>query len=142
MLSSDIKPYERRIYYYETDKMITHHSNYIRLMEEARVDYLRQIGWGFTRLEGLGFVSPVVSVSGEYKHPTAFDELISAKVKLVKLRAASFELEYRIASKDSGLLVFVGSSQHCFTKDGKPVNLKKAIPEFYRTLSELLEIPE
>ena len=33
--------YERRINYYETDKMgIVHHSNYIRFFEEARVDML------------------------------------------------------------------------------------------------------
>lgn len=33
--------YLRKINYYETDKMgIVHHSNYIRFMEEARVDFL------------------------------------------------------------------------------------------------------
>ena len=32
--------YIHTVQYYETDKMgITHHSNYIRWMEEARVDF-------------------------------------------------------------------------------------------------------
>ena len=36
--------YLRKINYYETDKMgITHHSNYIRFMEEARIYFLKQI---------------------------------------------------------------------------------------------------
>ena len=40
-----IKPYVHKVQYYETDKMqITHHSNYLRFMEEARIDYLEQIG--------------------------------------------------------------------------------------------------
>ena len=39
------KGYNHTVQYYETDKMgITHHSNYIRWMEEARVDFLKQIG--------------------------------------------------------------------------------------------------
>ena len=38
--------YIRRVNYYETDKMgITHHSNYVRWMEEARIDFLEKIGW-------------------------------------------------------------------------------------------------
>ena len=35
--------YKHTIQYYETDKMgITHHSNYIRFMEEARIHFLKE----------------------------------------------------------------------------------------------------
>ena len=35
--------YIHKVHYYETDRMgITHHSNYIRWMEEARVNFLDQ----------------------------------------------------------------------------------------------------
>ena len=34
--------YTHQVQYYETDKMqITHHSNYIRFMEEARVEFFK-----------------------------------------------------------------------------------------------------
>ena len=47
-----MKPYIHKVQYYETDKMgITHHSNYIRWMEEARVDFMEQIGWGYDKME-------------------------------------------------------------------------------------------
>ena len=37
-----------RVQYYETDRMgVTHHSNYIRFMEEARVAYLEQLGFPY-----------------------------------------------------------------------------------------------
>ena len=37
--------YTHRVAYYETDRMgFAHHSNYIRWMEEARVDFLERIG--------------------------------------------------------------------------------------------------
>ena len=37
--------YKHKVQYYETDKMqVVHHSNYIRWMEEARVEFLEKIG--------------------------------------------------------------------------------------------------
>ena len=47
-----LQTYRHEVKYYETDKMgITHHSNYIRFMEEARIDWLDQLGYGFDRME-------------------------------------------------------------------------------------------
>ena len=46
---------EIMVRYQETDQMgIVHHSNYIRWMEEARIDFLSQIGWDFDKLEEMG----------------------------------------------------------------------------------------
>ena len=66
-----MKPYIHKVNYYETDKMgITHHSNYVRFMEEARVDFLDQLGWSFDKLEAKGVVSPVLSLESVlYKSP-------------------------------------------------------------------------
>ena len=51
--------FQHKVQYYETDRMgITHHSNYVRWMEEARVHFLEQIGWGYDRLESSGILSP------------------------------------------------------------------------------------
>ncbi len=42
-----MKACQHQVQYYETDKMgVTHHSNYIRFMEEARVAFLKALGWG------------------------------------------------------------------------------------------------
>jgi len=36
-----MKPYIRKVQYYETDMMgVTHHANYIHWMEEARIDFI------------------------------------------------------------------------------------------------------
>ena len=55
---------------------ITHHSNYIRFMEEARIELLDEYGYGFERMEAEGISSPVVSVSVEYRKPTTFRDEI------------------------------------------------------------------
>ena len=41
-----VAEYIHKVQYYETDKMgVTHHSNYLRIMEEARTDFLEKIGY-------------------------------------------------------------------------------------------------
>lgn len=50
--------YIRRVKYYETDRMgITHHSNYVRWFEEARMEYLKNIGYSMCWIESKGFTS-------------------------------------------------------------------------------------
>ena len=79
--------YIHTVQYYETDKMgITHHSNYIRWMEEARVDFLSQIGWDYARLETAGIFSPVLNVNCEYKRTTTFPEQITIRVTVREFR--------------------------------------------------------
>ena len=52
--------YIHSVKYYETDKMgITHHSNYVRWMEEARTDFLKNAGYGIRRLEKEGVIGSV-----------------------------------------------------------------------------------
>ena len=51
---------KHEVQYYETDRMgITHHSNYVRWMEEARTFFLREIGWPYEKIEEEGSISPV-----------------------------------------------------------------------------------
>ena len=60
--------YIHKTQYYESDQMgIIHHSNYIKWMEEARIAFMDAIGAGYAAMEKAGIVSPVVSLSVEYK---------------------------------------------------------------------------
>ena len=73
--------FERKINYYETDRMgIVHHSNYIRYMEEARCAWLENIGIPFTLLEENGITIPVLGVNVTYKHHVTFGETIIIKI--------------------------------------------------------------
>lgn len=60
--------YRRRAQYHETDQMgIIHHSNYIKWMEEARIAFMGEMGFGYGEVEKRGIVSPVAGVSVSYK---------------------------------------------------------------------------
>ena len=132
-------PYVHSVQYYETDKMgITHHSNYVRWMEEARVDFLSQIGWDFAKMEEMGIASPVLSVSCEYKKPTVFYEKTYITVKVKEFKGVKLFLEYEMKN-GNGDLVCLGTSSHAFFgTDGRPVRMKQDHPDLYKALSDLV----
>ena len=129
------KGYNHTVQYYETDKMgITHHSNYIRWMEEARVDFLKQIGWDYDKLEEIGVISPVTEVSCKYKNTTTFADEIWIVVSVEECKGVRLKLLYEMKKAD-GTCVCVAHSEHCFVDtDGRPINLKKKYPEFYEAI--------
>ena len=131
--------YLHTVQYYETDKMgITHHSNYIRWMEEARIDFLSQIGWDYARLEGMGIISPVLSVTCEYKQSTTFSDRIYISVAVKEFKGVKLHLAYEMKNQD-GKTVCNGTSSHAFlNREGKPIRMKQEMPELFETLSGLV----
>ena len=133
--------YKRKVQYYETDKMsIVHHSNYIRMLEEARIDYLDKIGTGFDEIEALGFMSPVVSVECEYKFPLRFPDEFRVETKLEFFDNVKYGFSYKIIKCDDETLCAVGKSTHCFTdNDGNVVSLRRSKRELFDRLVSLAE---
>lgn len=131
--------YIHTVQYYETDKMgITHHSNYIRWMEEARIDFLDQIGWNYARLEREGIISPVVGVECRYKRPTTFDDQVEIEVRVEELRGVKLIIGYTMTDRASGAVVLEGKTTHCFTDaNGKVIRLARQFPELARALEAL-----
>lgn len=127
--------YKHKVNYYETDKMgITHHSNYIRWMEETRVDFLEKIGWGFDRLEAMGIISPVTSVDCHYKLSTRFPEEITIRAFVEEFRGVRLKLRY-IMTNSEDKVVCEATSEHCFLDvNGRPVRMERDYPELFALL--------
>ncbi len=89
--------YMHTVQYYETDKMgITHHSNYIRWMEEARICFLSQIGWDYVRIEEMGIISPVLSVTCDFKKTTTFSDKVAINVNVEEFKGVKLHLAYEM----------------------------------------------
>ena len=131
--------YHHRAQYYETDQMgIVHHSNYIRWFEEARVDLMEQIGFGYKKMEEHGIGSPVLSVSCRYRSMTHFfdDVIILPKVEIYT--GVKLSLSSKVLDATTRELRAVGESSHCFlNRDGRPVSLKKTLPHIHLLFSSV-----
>lgn len=129
--------YKHKIQYYETDKQgVTHHSNYIRIMEETRVDVMEQLGFGYDRMEDAGVYSPVMSVTCDYKRPTTFSDVVEVELTVVELSRLKMRFGYSMTC--GGKIVCQGTSLHCFLgTNGRPVVVEECFPEFFEALKKL-----
>lgn len=135
-----MKPYIIKARYYETDQMgIIHHANYIRWMEEARIDLMNQMGYPYRRFEEMGYLSPVLHAECEYKKSVKFDDEVKIVVSLQEFSRLKFTLKYEIYNmSQGGVLSAVGSTRHCFlnSKTGRPVMMDKEMKEFYEIMKQ------
>lgn len=133
-------PYYHNTKYYETDQMaIVHHSNYIRWFEEARVDWMNQIGVDLREIEDQGMVVPVVSVSCRYRSMTRFGEDVAITVKLKEYNGVRMVFAYEVRDGDTGELRADGESEHCVLRGERVVSLKRAAPELHAFFAAHLE---
>ena len=133
--------YERKINYYETDRMgVVHHSNYIRYLEEARTEWLEALDMPFDLLEKNNITIPALGVNCTYKHHVTFGDIILIHSYAKEYTGVKMTIGYEITDKKTGNVVLIGETKHCFTDNSlKPISLKKYAPEFHNKFSKLLD---
>lgn len=136
----EMKPFQKKTSYYETDQMsVIHHSNYIRWFEDARNDCLEQLEIPYAEMEERGIIIPVIGVSAEYKTMTHFGETVEILLKLESYNSIRFAMSYEVRDVKTGVLRCTGKSQHCFIdRKGMPISLKKAAPDYHEKFMEFL----
>ena len=132
--------YEREVYYYETDRMdCVHHSNYIRWFEEARIHFMREMGFPYDKLEASGIVSPVLHAEADYKSMCRFGQRVRIEVGLSSYTGTRIGFSYRVTDGADGTLRCQGRTSHCFiNREGRPVPLRRACPAYDRRVKELV----
>ncbi len=137
-VKSSIPPYERRAYYYETDRMgIVHHSNYIRWFEEARIYFLEKAGYPYAKMEAEGVMIPVLSASCEYKNNVRFDEDILIDLDIIEFNGFKMTIKYTVTGKQDGQLKATGTTKHFFvTTDLKPIRVNKTHPGIFAVFND------
>ena len=136
-----MEPYVHLVQYYETDAMrVTHHSNYVRFMEEARTDYLERLGLGYDKMEADGLASPVIGLECKYLKPTTYADHI--QIYLYVAGHSALKIVFGYVMKVRGEVVFTAESTHCFVDGNKrPVSLERVYPDFFKRLLAL-QAPE
>lgn len=136
----EIQIYEHHVKYYETDQMaIVHHSNYIRWMEEARMDFMEQMGFSYKQMEEVGIISPVLAVACEYRNMVHFQDTVQIRTTVAAYNGIKLKIGYEMYNKETGELTTIGTSSHCFLVDGKPVSLKRSYPDIDEIFLAYLE---
>ena len=131
--------YSHRVQYYETDMMgVVHHANYIHWMEEARIEWMDQLGFPYAVMEAKGIVSPVKAISCEYKAPCTFGDTVSVAISVESFNGVVMTIRY-VMQKKPDEIVCEARSEHVFlTRDGRFVRLKRELPEFCEAIESFI----
>ena len=138
-----MRPYRRRVHYYETDQMsIVHHANYIRWMEEARVDFLEQAGFPYARMEAQGVFSPVKMISCQYLKSCSFGDEIAISVSVSSFNGVVLTVRYDMMNTENGDRICESVSEHVFLdREGHFVRLKRVMPAFDAAMRQMCSLP-
>lgn len=100
-----------RIRFAETDQMgVAHHSAYVIWLEAARIEWLRERGLDYRRLEEAGVSLAVSAVSVQYLRSSRFDDELTVTATMTELRSRRVRFLYEVTR--AGVLVATGESLH------------------------------
>lgn len=120
-----------RVRYAETDQMgVVYHGNYAPYFEMGRVEWLRNLGLSYKKMEENGIMLPVVSLTMNYKKPAKYDDLLTVRTIFKNQTSVKIEFDYEIYNTNNELLT-TGYSMLVFVdmKTGKPILPPKFILE-------------
>ena len=117
-----------RVYYEDTDLAgIVYYANYLKFIERARTESLRQLGISQSILKDQnGLIFVVRKIGAEYFKPARLDDLMEITTVFHKIKRVSFELEQEIKVRDCKIFqarIKIG----ILDTQGKPKQLPKSI---------------
>ena len=122
-----------RVTYADTDKaQIVHHASYLRYLEIARIEFLRENGFDYAAFErdtDMGL--PVVEANLRYRAPARFDDELEITLGVERLGNTSMVSAIRIAREADTLVE--GRIVHIFVRADR-LNEKASIPDHLRLL--------
>ena len=135
------KPFTRKVFYCETDKMaVVHHSNYLRYLEEARIDFLEQSGYPYDKMEENGVLIPVMTASCRYKRALRYGDEMMIKMRIEEFNGFKFTVSYQIINTATNEVNATAETSHFFVdEEFKPIRTKSVHPEIYRIFSEIIQ---
>jgi acyl-CoA thioester hydrolase len=112
-----------RVYYEDTDMAgIVYYANYLRYIERARSDWVREIGIDQLEMKADGVVFAVRRVEADYIASAVFDDLLEVRTWATSIGPARMEMAQEVW-RDETLLFRAAVTIVCIASSGKPCRL-------------------
>ncbi len=130
-----------RVIYGDTDQMgVAYYANFLRWFEVGRNEYLRALGYPYTRLEEQGIVLPVVEVGCRYLRPAVYDDLLHIESRIEELGRVRVRFAYRIARASTDETLATGFTVHgSLGRQGAPSRLPEHFLHALRAFEQAAE---
>ena len=115
--------FDLQVYYEDTDMAgIVYYANYLRFIERARSDWVRQLGIDQLKMKQDGVVFAVRRVEADYLAPAVFEDRLIVHTSVKHLTAARMVMSQSVARGDE-VLFQADVTIVCIGSGGRPVKL-------------------
>ncbi|KIC43726.1 thioesterase [Ruegeria sp. ANG-S4] len=122
-----IHTFRVRVYYEDTDMGgVVYHANYLKFIERARSDYVRNLGNDQNAMREEGIVWVVRRVEADFLAPAKFDDELEIETSVVSLSGVRLTMAQVVRRGDTDLFRATVTAV-CINKDGKPIRLPAEI---------------
>ncbi len=112
-----------RVYYEDTDMGgIVYYANYLKFIERARSDWVREIGIDQNAMRDQGVVFAVRRVEADYLAPARFDDELQVETTTQAVTGARLVMEQKVSRGDD-LLFSAIVTIVCLNENGQPARL-------------------
>jgi len=116
--------FHTRVYYEDTDLAgIVYHANYLKFIERARSEMVREAGISQTALKAdQGIVFAVRRMEMEFIAPARFEDDLRVETRLTGVKGASFDLE-QVVWRGADRLYAATVQVVCLSETGRAVRI-------------------
>ena len=116
-----------RVYYEDTDMGgIVYHANYLRYIERARSDWVRQLGNDQNAMRDAGLVWVVRRIEADYISTARFEDELEIETTVERITGARLVMA-QVVKKDGKDIFRAVVTAVCMTAGGQPVRLPAEI---------------
>lgn len=116
-----------RVYYEDTDMGgVVYYANYLRYIERARSDWVRQLGIDQNAMRDEGVVWVVRRLSAEYLAAAKFEDELIVETNMTAVTTARLVMD-QVVRRGETVLFTASVTAACINKAGKPVRLPAEI---------------
>ncbi|MBN1628012.1 MAG: acyl-CoA thioesterase [Deltaproteobacteria bacterium] len=117
-----------RVRYKDTDRMgVVYYGNYLTYFEVGRSEYMRELGFPYSQMEGKGYILVVTEANARYRSNVGYDSLITVKTAITEVKRIKVRFDYEIFSSDNILLVTGYTVHGCLNPDMKPIRIPEEL---------------
>lgn len=116
-----------RVYYEDTDMGgVVYHANYLRFIERARSEWVRQLGNDQNAMRDQGIVWVVRSIAAEYLAAARFEDELMVETTLASVSNSKLVMD-QVVKRGDQVIFTARVTAVCMNANGRPVRLPAEI---------------
>ncbi|SDY60141.1 acyl-CoA thioester hydrolase [Jannaschia faecimaris] len=118
-----------RVYYEDVDLAgIVYYANYLRYIERARSEMVREAGVDQVAMRRNGIVFAVSRVEADYLKPAHYDDNLVVETRLTRMTPARFDME-QVVKRDQTVVFRAAVTIVCMDLKGRPTRLPVVVSQ-------------